>query len=485
MAFKFLDRVQMSVTGAPGVGNITVATALNGYQSFTAAGLSNGDTTPYLLLDGSAWEIGTAVWSSSGGTLARTLTRSSTGSLINASSKSVVAATLRAEDLTTGSLANLSDVDVTEGAGIDGWSLTWVNVDGKWKAVDGGGGGGASSLAGLSDVTLTSPSDNQFLQYSSSASKWENKTLSLATVATTGAYSDLTGPPSIPTNGSFNLASLGDVVITSLADTQVLAWDSTSSKWKNVSAGGGGGGGSLVTLSDVSITTGSGIDGYVVYWNNSASKFEAKSPAGSGAVAPTIVQSICAIDDTNATFTFGSAPSAGNALVAIVSHFSAGSFAAGWQLVAQNRTASLEYVDIFVRMAGPSEPTSQTLMTSINACSISAWELSGASGSAPGYTDILVDQTGTAVTVHQGAAAASLVLGHFSMAQATTTELPTLSGGVSADSTATAPSGSGSGYGRSVASFHESFSSAGGVSATATYAHSQDANAATIMIAGA
>lgn len=41
--------------------------------------------------------------------------------------------------------------------------------------IDSGGGGGSSSLAGLSDVTLSSPSNNQVLKYNSTSQKWENQ----------------------------------------------------------------------------------------------------------------------------------------------------------------------------------------------------------------------------------------------------------------------------------------------------------------------
>ena len=38
------------------------------------------------------------------------------------------------------------------------------------------------------------------------------------------------------------LGNLSDVSITSVADTQVLTYNSASDKWKNAAAGGGGGG---------------------------------------------------------------------------------------------------------------------------------------------------------------------------------------------------------------------------------------------------
>jgi len=102
MAFKFLDRAQMTVTGTPGTGAITLNAASTGYQSFSAAGLNNGDTIPYLIVDGSNWEHGVGTYTASGTSLARTTISGSSnaGSAISATSSAIVACALRAEDLT-------------------------------------------------------------------------------------------------------------------------------------------------------------------------------------------------------------------------------------------------------------------------------------------------------------------------------------------------------------------------------------------------
>ena len=61
-----------------------------------------------------------------------------------------------------------------------------------------GGGGGSSSLAGLSDVNLTSPVTNDALIYD--GAEWVNSPLSA--VAFSGDYSDLLNAPTIPTKTS-------------------------------------------------------------------------------------------------------------------------------------------------------------------------------------------------------------------------------------------------------------------------------------------
>ncbi len=61
-------------------------------------------------------------------------------------------------------LLNVTDVQV------DGVSV--VDSDGIAQLT---GGGGASALNDLSDVNITSPTNEQILSYNSTSSKWENE----------------------------------------------------------------------------------------------------------------------------------------------------------------------------------------------------------------------------------------------------------------------------------------------------------------------
>lgn len=65
-------------------------------------------------------------------------------------------------------LDQMSDVDVTEGAGIDGYYLTWDNGASKWVAAE------PPALSSLPDVSVTEgPAiDGQYLKYSDSSSAW-------------------------------------------------------------------------------------------------------------------------------------------------------------------------------------------------------------------------------------------------------------------------------------------------------------------------
>ena len=73
----------------------------------------------------------------------------------------------------------------------------------------------AGALNGVSDVTITTPANNQLLAYDTASSNWINQTpadAGFATVSTTGSYNDLIQKPTIP-------AAAADATITVTAGT--------------------------------------------------------------------------------------------------------------------------------------------------------------------------------------------------------------------------------------------------------------------------
>lgn len=98
---KLVNRAWMS-TATTGTGTATLGSALSGYQSFAAAGVSNSDQVHYTIIDGANWEIGHGTYTSSGTTLTRNVEASSnSGSAITLSGSASVFVTATKDDLIT------------------------------------------------------------------------------------------------------------------------------------------------------------------------------------------------------------------------------------------------------------------------------------------------------------------------------------------------------------------------------------------------
>lgn len=122
---------------------------------------------------------------------------------------------------------------IIEGQGIN---LTYNTETGTLTIDAIGGGGGAITLDGLTDVTLTNPSGGQTLKYDSQNQRFINGYVdydevqgkpTLASVATSGSYTDLTNKPTLVVD----IDDLADVDTTTSPPSagQVLKWD--GAKW--------------------------------------------------------------------------------------------------------------------------------------------------------------------------------------------------------------------------------------------------------------
>ena len=97
---KLVNRAKMT-TATTGTGTITLGSAVDGFQTFTAAGVSNGDTVRYCIEDGTSnFELGSGVFTASGTTLTRNVSESSnSNNAINLSGDAIVFITAIAADI--------------------------------------------------------------------------------------------------------------------------------------------------------------------------------------------------------------------------------------------------------------------------------------------------------------------------------------------------------------------------------------------------
>ncbi len=95
---KLFNRAKMT-TATTGTSTLSLGSASVGFQTFASAGVGNGDVVQYAIKDGANFEIGTGTFSSSGNTLTRSATESSSGgSAINLSGSANVAITAIDDD---------------------------------------------------------------------------------------------------------------------------------------------------------------------------------------------------------------------------------------------------------------------------------------------------------------------------------------------------------------------------------------------------
>ena len=129
MAVVLGNRAKMS-TSTTGTGTITLGSALSGYQTFAQAGITNGQTVRYAIEDGTNFEIGSGVFTSSGTTLTRSVTESSNSdSAISLSGSAEVFITASAADifvndgatsLTTTGVGTFASLDISGDVDVDG-----------------------------------------------------------------------------------------------------------------------------------------------------------------------------------------------------------------------------------------------------------------------------------------------------------------------------------------------------------------------------
>ena len=208
-----------------------------------------------------------------------------------------------------GSLATLSDVLLTSPS--NGQQLVYNAGASKWE----NGAGGVEYLAALLDVLITLPTDGQVLKYNGSASKWEN-----GTAAANNAFSEAVGDGSSTTIvvahdlGTVNVSVSVYDIATGAEEPATTTYKvidannvsvtfavppSSVSKKVVVLAAGGNPVDTLAQLLDVLIT--SPTDGQTLVYNSTAGKWENGTGAGGSNLG-----NIVAVPKFSSSNTYGS-----------------------------------------------------------------------------------------------------------------------------------------------------------------------------------
>ena len=242
---KLFNRAKMT-TATTGSGTVTLGSASSGFQTFAAAGASNGDVVQYVIEEGANFEIGTGTFSSSGNSLTRSPTESSnSNNAITLAGQATVSITAVADDLNRLQHGGSDKVTASStGASVTGNLAVSGTVDGRDVASDG------SKLDGIESGATADQTASEIRALVESASD--------SNVFTDADHSKLNGIEAGATGDQTNAeiraaveAATDSNVFTDADHTKLNGIEANAKNDQTITAGGGltGGGTGDVTLS--------------------------------------------------------------------------------------------------------------------------------------------------------------------------------------------------------------------------------------------
>ncbi|MGB2046173.1 MAG: tail fiber domain-containing protein, partial [Porticoccaceae bacterium] len=235
-----------------------MGSASNGFQTFAAAGVLNGDVVQYVIEEGANFEIGTGTYSSTGSSLTRSPTESSnSNNAITLAGQATVSITAVADDLNRLQHSGSDKVTVSStGASVTGNLAVSGTVDGRDVASDG------SKLDGIESGATGDQTASEIRALVESASD--------SNVFTDADHSKLNGIEAGATGDQTNAeiraaveAATDSNVFTDADHTKLNGIEANAKNDQTITAGGGltGGGTGDVTISHSDTSSQASVNG--------------------------------------------------------------------------------------------------------------------------------------------------------------------------------------------------------------------------------
>lgn len=172
-----------------------------------------------------------------------------------------------------------------------------------------------------------------------------------------------------------------------------------------------------------------GTSGYVLQTNGAGADPSWVAGGGGSPTVPNIVQEMTAIVSSGVgTVALGSAPTAGNLLVALTTHWATTvAAAAGWAKLYDQASASADIVSIFYKQAGSSEPAAQNFSSTSTSWDAALFEIHNAALPSLVSFDGVGSLSGTVATCNAGVPGSAIGIGLF-MAQSRAAPTLTITG---------------------------------------------------------